>query len=185
MRFYTGAETVGSATLRVQLLVAQIAFSNWTRALSRQSPVGDSRGVHESSFQDEENNNLKKPVATSDSPRVPMLRRLLASLSRIPGVRSATVVDEHGRLRASLVEDQDDEVFSSEAPTALRDAEELCHDAGIGQIDQIWVSGSEGRYGLARLGAGAALVIVCDRASALGRMRHEVSRSRPTMLELI
>ena len=114
-----------------------------------------------------------------------MLRRLLASLGRIPGVRSTAVVDEHGRLRASLVEDQDAVVFADEVPAALREADGLAEDAGIGNIDQLWVTGRDGRYGLATLPSGAGLVIVCDRASALGRMRYEVNRSRPTISELI
>jgi len=114
-----------------------------------------------------------------------MLRRLLASLNRIPGVRGASVVDEHGRMRASLVEDQDENVFSSEIPLALGQANELSKDAGIGSIDQVWATGSDGRVGIASMAAGASLVIVCNRESALGRLRHEVGRSRPTMKELI
>ncbi len=114
-----------------------------------------------------------------------MLRRLLASLSRIPGVREATVVDEHGRLRASLVDDQESVVFEDEVPSALREAEAMCVEAGMGKVDQIWVTGSGGRYGIASMAAGAALIMVCDCASALGRMRHEVKRLRPSMSELI
>lgn len=94
-------------------------------------------------------------------------------------------MDEHGRVRASLVEDQDENVFSSEVPLALRQANELCKDAGIGPVDQIWATGSNGRVGIASMAAGASLVIVCNRESALGRLRHEVGRSRPTMKELI
>lgn len=114
-----------------------------------------------------------------------MLRRLLASLSRIPGVREATVVDEHGRLRASLVDNQNSVVFEDEVTSALRDAKAMCDEAGIGNIDQIWVTGSTGRFGIASMSAGAALIMVCERASALGRMRHEVKRLRPSMNELM
>jgi len=147
--------------------------------------VGYSRRVSKSSFQDDENNNLKKTIAASQASRVDMLRRLLASLSRIPGVREATIVDEHGRLRASLVADQEAVVFAEEVPTALREADRLCEEAGMGKVDQIWVSGNDGRYGIASMAAGSALIMVCDRASAIGRMRHEVKRLRPSMSELI
>jgi len=162
------------------------AFFNCMRALANHRvAVGDSSRVCKSSFQDDEYNNLKKTIATSCLLRVHMLRRLLASLSRIPGVREATVVDEHGRLRASLVDDQESVVFEDEVPSALREAEAMCVEAGMGNIDQIWVTGSEGRYGIASMAAGSALIMVCDRASALGRMRHEVKRLRPSMSELI
>ncbi len=147
--------------------------------------VGDSSRVCKSSFQDDEYNNLKKTIGASQASRVDMLRRLLASLSRIPGVREATIVDEHGRLRASLVADQDSVVFAEEVPMALRDADGLSEEAGIGKVDQIWVTGDDGRYGIASMAAGAALIMVCDRASAIGRMRHEVKRLRPSMSELI
>ena len=67
-----------------------------------------------------------------------MLRRLLASFRRVPGVGGAIVVDDQWTVTATALEMEQDEMLTTWSDV-LRESERLVGEVEMGDIEQLWL----------------------------------------------
>ena len=113
-----------------------------------------------------------------------MLRRLLSSFRRVPGVLGAIVVDDQWSVTAAELELEHDELLPTWSD-ALRESERLVGDVGLGSIEQLWLECEQGHIVLAPLAGGHSMLVLSDAAANIGRLRHEVRARTPVIDDLL
>jgi predicted regulator of Ras-like GTPase activity (Roadblock/LC7/MglB family) len=115
-----------------------------------------------------------------------MLRRLLATFSRIDGVRSAVVVNAEMTPIATFLDPALAEVtVNLGILEAVREAERLSTAAGLSNLEQVWVESAGGNVLVAPLADGHAILVSSENASNIGRLRHEIRARAPVIEDLL
>jgi predicted regulator of Ras-like GTPase activity (Roadblock/LC7/MglB family) len=115
-----------------------------------------------------------------------MLQRLLATFSRIDGVRSAVVVDAEMTPIATFL---DPALAGVEVNfgllEVLREAERLSSASSLTNLEQIWVESDRGNVLVAPLEDGHVILVSSTDASNIGRLRHEIRARAPVIEDLL
>ena len=113
-----------------------------------------------------------------------MLRRLLASFRRVPGVVGAIVVDDQWAVTATALEMGQDETLTAWSDV-IRESERLVGEIELGGIEQLWMECGQGHIVLAPLAGGHSMLVLSDSASNIGRLRHEVRARTPVIDDML
>ena len=113
-----------------------------------------------------------------------MLRRLLASFRRVPGVVGTIVVDDQWTVTATALEMEQDEMLTTWSDV-LRESERLVGEVEMGDIEQLWLECELGHIVLAPLVGGHSMLVLSDSVANIGRLRHEVRARTPVIDDML
>ncbi len=114
-----------------------------------------------------------------------MLQRLVASFCRFPGVKSAILLDGNGLYHAGVVSSGESSPSVEPASETLSRAKIIAKEHNLGNFDQLWVETQNSKTLLAHVGNKYSLVLTCDSMPNIGRLRHEVDRTKVVFSQLL
>ena len=115
-----------------------------------------------------------------------MLRRLLATFSRIDGVSGAVVVDAEMTPVATFLDSLNEGIeVSAGIHEVLREGERLSSAAGLSGLEQVWMESDQGNVLVSPLFDGHVLLVSSANASNIGRLRHEIRARTPVIEDLL
>lgn len=103
------------------------------------------------------------------------LQKILEGLlKRVPDVERAAVVSSEGLMMMSVPEGEDEEILAALSSALLFQGERVVDELRKGQMEQVFVKGSEGYVVVENLGEDAALVVVTRPGGKLGLLFLEL-----------
>lgn len=108
-------------------------------------------------------------------------------LKRVPDVERAAVVSSEGLMMMAVPEGEDEEILAALSSSMLFQGERVVKELAKGEMEQVFVKGSEGYVIVQNLGDDAALVVVTRPGGKLGLLFLELKftvRELKKMLEV-
>ncbi len=95
-------------------------------------------------------------------------------LKRVPDVERAAVVSSEGLMMMAVPEGEDEEILAALSSAMLFQGERVVKELAKGEMEQIFVKGSQGYVVVENLGDDAALVVVTRPGGKLGLLFLEL-----------
>jgi len=114
------------------------------------------------------------------------LKRILADISRVEGVKGVIVVSKDGLVLDAVVPSKDvsTEEISAAVSQIVSVAGKLGKDFGIGNTDIITLEYDNGRIMVGDIGDNFILV-VADKSALVGMIRNEIKRQRDKIKAIV